>query len=161
MPKADPSSGHTQSNTYRASRRPVIRARSRPNCSSRRLLLPPILACVFIIVFSAYLHYTDYHGANGMREVVAAAMETLANCKDENPQCLFWQNQGDCQKNSAYMTKHCQKSCGRWYDTYIYPIQIPNGFDPLKRGSVMRSHIDLSNIVALQPPVVERKSTKL
>ena len=34
-------------------------------------------------------------------------------CRDKNSYCQSWANAGECQRNAAYMSDNCKKSCNQ------------------------------------------------
>ena len=42
------------------------------------------------------------------------------SCADNNNNCNYWSNVGECSRNPGYMLHHCKKSCGlctgKWED---------------------------------------------
>ena len=45
-------------------------------------------------------------------------------CNDSDQRCGFWASQGDCTKNSNWMTKHCRKSCGKCVDNKVFLYDV-------------------------------------
>ena len=45
------------------------------------------------------------------------------SCADNNNNCNYWSNVGECSRNPGYMLHHCKKSCGlctgKWEGEWI------------------------------------------
>ena len=41
-------------------------------------------------------------------------------CKNDNPSCEFWAQNGECEKNSGYMFVKCMKACNVCGNCYSF-----------------------------------------
>ena len=41
-------------------------------------------------------------------------------CKNDNPSCEFWAQNGECEKNSGYMFVKCMKACNVCGNSYSF-----------------------------------------
>ena len=39
--------------------------------------------------------------------------EAIVNCLNENENCDFWAEHGECSKNPEWMLTHCKKACNQ------------------------------------------------
>ncbi|GFR43751.1 hypothetical protein Agub_g4863 [Astrephomene gubernaculifera] len=56
---------------------------------------------------------------NEAREYIKEA-ESRYDCQDFHPKCKEWTGEGECDKNIAYMTENCRKSCNRCKAQELY-----------------------------------------